>query len=339
MIRRSRVVIVICPSLRGDGAPDRSAGPDGADRERAGLGGGSRRRPAAGGRGSPRRWRSTDGHADRALHGHVRGLSGARPAVRRRWRSSDGHGPDARLVLAGGQAGSGRARAGPGPRGRHRATRRSSPASVRRRRFRRTCSPADVLVSPRSRGHEHAAEDLSVSAVGKADRRHAAADAHAGPERRDGDSHRRDRRASLPTASSRRWPTRRGPRTIGARARELAETKYSYEAYLDAHAPGLRGADGRPPPRIAAGQGRRVTARTVALSAGSLQLQRLRRSGNRRGRSTIGGSAGRSASSSPARRRACWRTSSAGFRSRDDPRRRHRHRPGGAAPGPRRRAG
>ena len=50
--------------------------------------------------------------------------------------------------------------------------------------------------------HQHAAEDLSVPALGQADRRDAAADAHAGAQRRDRDSDRRRRRRNSPTGFS-----------------------------------------------------------------------------------------------------------------------------------------
>jgi hypothetical protein len=88
----------------------------------------------------------------------------------------------------------------------------------------------DALVSPASRGHEHAAQDLSVPALGPADRRHPAADAHAGLD---------DDTAILTGASPaiREGILRRS--TIGVGANRSAAgartggTKYSYEAYLD----------------------------------------------------------------------------------------------------------
>ena len=113
--------------------------------------------------------------------------------------------------------------------------------SGRPRRFPLFLDAADVLVSPRSTRHEHAAEDLPVPPLGPADRRDAAADAHAGARRRDGDPDGGDARGLRRRASWRRSPIReRAPRRRRSRARQLAETKYSYEAYLDADARGLR---------------------------------------------------------------------------------------------------
>ena len=183
MITRSRVVIVICPSLEETVRGDRPAGADRADRERPGVfrGGGHRRtgggRPAIARPGSTvRRWCSTPARSRRTR---------AWICCSRRWRLCRTPRPDARLVLAGGQAGSGRSRArscpGGGHRGRHdlcgRASGRGdSRVSARGRR-------AGVAALAR---HQHAAEDLPVSALRKADRRHAPADAHAGAERRHG---------------------------------------------------------------------------------------------------------------------------------------------------------
>ena len=143
-------------------------------------------------------------------------------------------GASRRAAAAGGrQAGSGRARARQQARAagiddvddlrRRAAGRGDSGVSARRRRARLAAVAR----------HEHAAEDLSVSAVGQADRRHAAADAHAGAERRHGDSDRRHRRRVCrghPRGAGRPGARRRRSER---RARELAETKYSYEAYLE----------------------------------------------------------------------------------------------------------
>ena len=108
--------------------------------------------------------------------------------------------------------------------------------------------------------HEHAAEDLSVPALGKADRRHAPADAHAGAERRDGDPHRRDAAGVRRRHPRRRWRTARRAADVGRRARELAETKYSYEAYLERtrQACAALMPDASAPSTGRGGQGRRV---------------------------------------------------------------------------------
>ena len=102
MIRRSRVVIVICPSLEETVAGDRSARADRADRERARARPRTKRRPSR-----PRRSRAIAGpgaaDADRALHrARSRRIRGS-TCCSRRWRSCDAARPDARLVLAGGK--------------------------------------------------------------------------------------------------------------------------------------------------------------------------------------------------------------------------------------------
>ena len=241
MIRRSRVVIVICPSLEDTVRGDRPAGADRADRERAGLGrrrGDAARQAARAAIARPgrrrRRWCSTPARS-RPTRASI--------CCSRRWRSCRTRGPDARLVLAGGQAGSGRRARATGARGRHRrrhdlcrraAGRRDSGVSAGGRR-------AGVAALAR---HEHAAEDLPVPALGKADRRDAAADAHAGARRRHRDPDRAPRPRSSPTASWRRSPTATRAAAIGRRARQLAETKYSYEAYLERTRQACARADG-----------------------------------------------------------------------------------------------
>ncbi len=149
MIRRSRVVIVICPSLEEtvreidpaartvliENAP--GSAEDEATLEQAAA----VRRDAGPGRDD----------ADRAVHRHLRSVSGTRSAVRRdgavRCRAA-GRAAGARRR----QAGSGRAGARAGASGRQSKTSRSSRASGRRPRFRAYLLAADVLVSPRSRG-------------------------------------------------------------------------------------------------------------------------------------------------------------------------------------------
>ena len=231
MIRRSRVVIVICPVARGDGARDRSAArrivlienaPGSAEERRdAGAGGG-----ACGERSGsrPRRRSCSTPARSRPIRGSI--------CCSRRWRIVQRAAARRAAGAGGRQARPGRARARAGARRRHR--RRDD---LRRR----AAGGGDSRVSARGRRagvaavarHEHAAEDLPVPALGQADRRHAAADAHAGAERRHRDPHRRVAAASSPTAFSRRSTIRRAPRRSGAAARELAETKYSYEAYLE----------------------------------------------------------------------------------------------------------
>ena len=203
--------------------------------------------------------------------------------------------PDARLLLAGGKAGSGGDGAGAGAR---------RPASTTSTIFagERPAAeiPAYLLRVRRARvaavaRHEHAAEDLSVSAIGQADRGHAAADAHAGAERRHRDSHRRDARGVRATAFWRRCSDPARAAAVGARARELAETKYSYEAYLErtrqACAALLAG-----PPRRAAAPVRRRTSREPSALRDHYSYTRLCRPGDRASVRRSGASAGRSAS-------------------------------------------
>ena len=231
MIRRSRVVIVICPSLEETVRAIDPRRADRADRERARLRGGG----GDGGAGS----------------GGARGRSGSTPATPlvlytgtfEAYQGLDllfeamavvADSPARRAAAAGRrQARSGRSRA--------RAQARAAgiddvtifagerpaaeiPAYPARRRRARVAALA---------GHEHAAEDLSVSAVGQADRGDAAADAHAGARRRDRDSDGRHRaRVRRRHPGGARRPRARPRRSAAARAL-LAETKYSYEAYLE----------------------------------------------------------------------------------------------------------
>ena len=139
--------------------------------------------------------------------------------------------PDARLLLAGGK---------PDQVSRAREQARAAGIDDAADLCGRAARGGDPRVSARVRRarvaavarHEHAAQDLPVPALGKTDRRDAAADAHAGAQRRHRDSDRR-----IAARVRRRHP--RGPRgsgpaaALGRRARELAETKYSYEAYLE----------------------------------------------------------------------------------------------------------
>ncbi len=229
VIRRSRVVIVICPQLEETVR--------GIDRDVPTVlienapGSGDTPREGSGARGAVRA-RARRRHAGRALHRDVRGVPGARPAVCRRAASSP-------------------------PRARTRAS--CWPAAVRirssRRRRRRGAEgvaasvvfagqrpaeeipayldAADVLVSPRSHGtntplkiyqylrsgrpivatrlltHTQVLDDeVSILTDGDA----------GGLRRRDPRGARRSRRARA---------------TSARRRRRLAETKYSYEAYLN----------------------------------------------------------------------------------------------------------
>ena len=179
MIRRSRVVIVICPSLeetvRGIDPQARTVlienAPGSADEEATPAQAAAVRR-RSGARRWGRRWCST-----RARSKRIRGsICCSRP-----WRSCTRTRPDARLVLAGGKPDQVDACAGAGARGGNRA----------HHDFRRRAPGVGDSRVPAGRGRarfaaiardEHAAEDLSVSAVGKADRRDTIADAHAGAE-------------------------------------------------------------------------------------------------------------------------------------------------------------
>ncbi len=221
--------------------------------------------PVAGQRqGDPRIARHRRDGADGAVHRHVRGVSGARPAV------------------CGGEG-----RAARAPRRRASCSPAASPIRLPARKRRRrlpaptaSSSPAssqsDAIPSVSRRGrcagvaaqlrHEHAAEDLSVSPFGPRHRRHAAADAHAGALGRGRDPHRADAgefRARHPAGDQRSGggrdesatpqsgsPTRATPTrpTCSARAkpaprwsREMgsdplftkSENHYSYSAYAD----------------------------------------------------------------------------------------------------------
>ena len=228
MIRRSRVVIVICPSLedtvRGiepqartvliENAPDRprTATPEQAAAVRRTLGLGEQ---------TPIVLYTGTFEAYQGLDLLFEAMAIVRDAR-----------PDVRLVLAGGKPDqvdrSARMAVAAGHRGRHDLRRRASgggdsglPACGRRAR---------VAAIAR---HEHAAQDLSVSALGQTDRRDAAPDTHAGLERRHRVSDGGD--AAGVRAGHRRGALtdRERAATVGRQARQLADTKYSYEAYLE----------------------------------------------------------------------------------------------------------
>ena len=213
---RSRVVIVICPQLA-DTVKAIDPAIDPVLIENA-PGVGRRRRSTGRGRAGFGR-SSGSGRLDaaRALHGDVRGLPGARPAVRGGARGSP---------RSGRTCGSCWPAASPDQVERARAqARRAGAGEVVIFAGERPAEEipafldaADVLVSPRSTRHEHAAEDLPVPPRGPADRRDAAADAHAGARRRGGDPHRADAGG----LRERHPAGRRGPAAaadIGRRAR------------------------------------------------------------------------------------------------------------------------
>ena len=203
------------------------------------------------------------GDADRALHRHVRGLPGARPAVRgvrvvRR-------GAPGRAVRARRRAAPTRSTGAPQRRPRRASARRDLRRPAARRGdsgVSRCGRRAGLAAQPR---HEHAAEDLPVPPRRPADRRDAPADAHAGARRRGGGPDRGDARG-LPRASCR-------PSTIAGDAaaaeparRHLAETKYSYEAYLERTRRRRPCAAGCRPPQVAEASAAREPRRTTTAT-------------------------------------------------------------------------
>ncbi len=80
--------------------------------------------------------------------------------------------------------------------------------------------------------HEHAAEDLSISPFGPRHRRHTAADAHAGAVGRGRDPHRADAPTSFARGILQAINDPAAAARIGAAAKQLADTRYTYEAYL-----------------------------------------------------------------------------------------------------------
>ena len=141
--------------------------------------------------------------------------------------------PEARLLLAGGKPDQVERARRAGARGRDRRRRRSSPASGRPSEIPAYLLACDVLVSPRSRGTNTPLKIYQYLRSGKPIVATRLLTHTQVLERRDGDSHRRRRRANSPTASWRRSRTARARPRSAARARELAETKYSYDAYLE----------------------------------------------------------------------------------------------------------
>ncbi len=283
-VRRSRVVIVICAELERqvrEIAPQAAAG---ADRERP-----RRRRRAAATAGATRCARSSG--------------SGRR----RRWCSTPGtfeayQGLD--LLFDAAQDGAGgtiRTRGSCWPAG--------APTRSPRRRARwpragladvvifagerpadqipHFLEAADVLVSPRSRGTNTPLKIYQYLRAGRVDRRHAAAHAHAGADRRGRDPHRADARGVW-----RRHPRGAGRprarcRASAARAGELAETQVQLRGVSDRTREAVVAPDRAR--RDAAGHRRRGLSqapgprpRTPSRTAGPLQLHRLRRPGHGR---------------------------------------------------------
>ena len=229
MVRRSRVVIVICPSLEEtaraidpeaqivliENAPGSAEEPATPDQAAAcAIGHGLSLDDAAG-----------------ALHGHLRGVSGARSAVCRDGASSSR--TPRRAVAAGRrQTRSGdRAHArrprrpasrmwrsspanGPLPRFRHICSRpmcscrRDRAAPTRRSRFINTCARAKPIVATRLLTHTQVLSDDTAILTGTSP-------------------------AELAEGLLTALNDRTRAEAIGRRARELAETKYSYEAYSD----------------------------------------------------------------------------------------------------------
>ena len=227
LVRRSRVVIVICQQLVEVVRAIDPLVPDGADRERAGLGrsaGGRRQRVAAGSMGH------RAGRARRPLHRDVRSVPGPRSALRRGGTRPRGA---ARRPLPprGRPAGPGRGGAAAGAVGRRRRRRAlHRPAPVGRDPAVPRCRHrARVATQPR---HEHAAEDLPVPPRRAADHRHPAADAHPGARRFGRRPHRGDAGGVRGRHPARRRRSGRGRRHRPSRPRP-GRHEYSYEAYLE----------------------------------------------------------------------------------------------------------
>ena len=230
MIRRSRVVIVICPSLEETVRAIEPQRADRADRERAGLGRGAGDAGAGGGRA-----RDASASAPTTplvlYTGTFEAYQGLdllfdAMALVRATR------PDARLLLAGGKPDQVAARA--------EQARAAGIDDVTIFAGERPAAEipayllaADVLVSPRSRGtntplkiYQYLRSGKPIVATRLLTHTQVLSDETAILT---GASPRGVRRRHPGGAR----PTRRARRPIGRRARELAETKYSYEAYLE----------------------------------------------------------------------------------------------------------
>ena len=295
MIRRSRVVIVICPSLEetvkaiepGARTVLIENAPGSSEDEATPAAAAAVRRSLQLGPSTPVVLYTGTFEAYQGLD-----LLFAAMAIVRRTR------PDARLVLAGGK-----------PDQVTKAREQARAAGIEDVTIfagERPASeiPAYLLASRPARvaaiaRHQHAAQDVPVPAIGQADRRDATADAHPGAERRHRDSHRRDaagiRAKGLLAAPDRH---RRAPPDWAVRLATLAETKYSYEAYLEQDPPGLRGAVAGAA-RGRGGQGRRVSrepspdhysyaAYADPAMAATLRQPPVRRADRRAGRHVAG---------------------------------------------------
>ncbi len=176
------------PGPRDDRARARRRRADRADRERARVG----RRA---GRGTGRAIRAALGlapdDAGRALHGNVRALSGARPALPRDGRRRARRGRTRGWSWSAASRRRSSQRDARGRRAGHLERRHlHRPAAGRRdSRLSRRGDGARVAAID---GHEHAAQDLPIPPVGPAHRRHQPAHAHAGADGRDGVSRRAD---------------------------------------------------------------------------------------------------------------------------------------------------
>ena len=220
MIRRSRVVIVICPSLEETVRGDRSAARRPVLIENAPGSAEDAGDAGAGGRGPAQRSASAATTPIVLYTGHVRGVPGARSAVRRDGARARGA---ARRAAAAGrrQARSGRARARAGAAPPASATSTIFAGERPAAEIPAYLLAADVLVSPRSRGTNTPLKIYQYLRSGKPIVATRLLTHTQVLERRHGDPDRRRRRASSPTASSRRWPTRRArprDRTAGPRS-------------------------------------------------------------------------------------------------------------------------
>ena len=184
-----------------------------------------------------RRWGLAAVAAGCALHRYVRGVPGARSPVRGvRARGGRGATRTRGCVLAGGHPDASRGPCGADAASSgHRRVRSSSPVSGPSNEIPAVSADGGRARLAAQHRDEHAAQDLSVPPERHADRRDAPAHAHASPQRRDRHSDARDgRRASARYAilGGARTPDRERGERGATRARHLAETKYSYEAYL-----------------------------------------------------------------------------------------------------------
>ena len=210
------VVIVICPQLEETVRAHRRGRADGPDRERARAR--AIRRATGRARASARSSAWPPTRRSCSTPGRSRRIR-ARPAVRGRRVVVGRRGPDARFVLAGGR---------PDQIEAAHASRRAPRAWPDVIVFAGQRPAEEIPGVPRRRRrarlaaqhrHQHAAEDLSIPALGPADRRHAAAHAHAGARRRRGVPDAGDAAKGLPPGFSTRSPIRRGRARRRARAR------------------------------------------------------------------------------------------------------------------------